>query len=79
MQLKCLTWHCRPRSRPHPTVSLPRFLGRPESSGDPTSGEWLSDFDVFVRQCGVAGGRANGGVGGLAWSVCEGGSAMSPG
>ena len=35
------------------TVSVPRFLGRPESPGDPTIDEWLSDFDVFVRQCGV--------------------------
>ena len=35
------------------TVSLPRFLGRPESPGHPTIDEWLSDFDVFARQCGV--------------------------
>ena len=35
------------------TVSLARFLGRPVSPGDPTIDEWLSDFDVFVRQCGV--------------------------
>ena len=39
------------------TVSLPRFLGRPESPGDPTIDEWLSDFDVFVRQCGVPAGE----------------------
>ena len=30
-----------------------RFLGRPESPSDSTIDEWLSDFDVFVRQCGV--------------------------
>ena len=42
------------------TVNLLRFLGRPESPGEPT--RWLSDFDVFVRQCGVPGG-ASGGVG----------------
>ena len=35
------------------TVSLPRFLGRPESPGDPTIDEWLSDFDVLLRQCDV--------------------------
>ena len=40
------------------TVSLPRFLvGRPELHGDPTIDEWLSDFDVFVRQCGVPAGE----------------------
>ena len=38
---------------PTPAVSLPRFFGRPESPGDPTIDEWLADFDVFVRQCGV--------------------------
>ena len=42
---------------PAPTVSLPRFLGRAESPGDPTMDEWLSDFDVFVRQCGVPAGE----------------------
>ena len=42
-----------------PTVSLTRFLGRPDSPSDPTIDEWLSDVDVFVRQCGVPeGGRA---------------------
>ena len=41
------------RHAPAPTVSLPRFLGRPESPGHPTIDEWLTDFDVFVRQCGV--------------------------
>ena len=41
------------RHAPAPTVSLPRFFGRPESPGDPTMDEWLADFDVFVRQCGV--------------------------
>ena len=55
------------------TVSLPRFLGRPESPGEPTIDEWLFDFDVFVRQCGVP---ASGGVGGLPWWVCEGGSTI---
>ena len=41
-----------------PTVtSLPRFLGRPDSPDDPTIDEWLSAFDVFVRQCGVAEGE----------------------
>ena len=39
------------------TVRLPRFLGRPESLGDPTIDEWLSDFDVFLRQCGVPAGE----------------------
>ena len=40
-----------------PTVStLPRFLGRPDSPGDPTIDEWLSSFDLYVRQCGVAEG-----------------------
>ena len=39
------------------TVSLPRFLGRPESPGDPTIVEGLSDFDFFVRQCGVPAGE----------------------
>ena len=42
---------------PAPTVSLPRFLGRPESPADPTIDEWLSDFDVFVRQCRVPAGE----------------------
>ena len=45
------------RPRPHSTVSLPRFVGHPESPGDPTIDEWLSDFDVFVRQCGVPEGE----------------------
>ena len=45
------------RHAPTTTVSLPRFLGRPESPGDPTIDEWLSDFDVFVRQCGVPEGE----------------------
>ena len=38
-------------------TSLPRFLGRPDSPDDPTIDEWLSAFDVFVRQCGVAEGE----------------------
>ena len=42
---------------PLSTVSLPHFLGRPESPSDPTIGEWLVDFDVFVRQCGVPEGK----------------------
>ena len=37
----------------HTAVSLPRFLGRPQSPSDPTIDQWLADFDVFVRQCGV--------------------------
>ena len=41
------------RHAPILTVSLPRFLGRPESPGGPTIDGWLADFDVFVRQCGV--------------------------
>ena len=45
------------RPAPTPTVSLQRFLGQPESPGDPTVDEWLSDFDVFVRQCGVPEGE----------------------
>ena len=40
-----------------PTDSLPRFLGRPQSPSDPTIDEWLSDFDVFVRRCGVPEGE----------------------
>ena len=38
---------------PTPTISLPRFFGRPESPGELTFDDWLSEFDVFVRQCGV--------------------------
>ena len=44
------------RSAPTPTP-LQRFLGHPESPGDPTVDEWLADFDVFVRQCGVPEGE----------------------
>ena len=40
-----------------PTVSLPRCLGHPESPGDPTIDEWLADFDVSMRQCGVTEGE----------------------
>ena len=40
-----------------PTVSLPHLLGRPQSPSDPTIDEWLSDVDVFVRQCGVPEGN----------------------
>ena len=44
--------------RPAPTPTpLQRFLGHPESPGDPTIDEWLSDFDMFVRQCGVPEGE----------------------
>ena len=65
---------------PTPTISLPRFFGRPESPGELTIDEWLSEFDVFVRQCGVPEGeRASVGVSGLPWWVCEGGSVVSPG
>ena len=46
---------CSPR--PHPTVSLPRFFGRPESPGELTIDEWLSEFDVFVRQFGMPEGE----------------------
>ena len=42
---------------PTPTISLPRFFGRPQSPSDPTIDEWLADFDVFVRQCGVSEGE----------------------
>ena len=42
---------------PTPTISLPRFFGRPQSPSDPTIDEWLADFDVFVRQCGVSDGE----------------------
>ena len=47
----------RYRGCPHPTFSLPRVLGRHESPNNPTIDEWLSDFDVFVRQCGVSEGE----------------------
>ena len=40
------------RPAPAPTP-LQRFLGHPESPGDPTIDEWLLDLYVFVRQCGV--------------------------
>ena len=40
-----------------PTVHFQRFLSHPESPGDPTDDEWLSDFDVFVRQRGVSEGE----------------------
>ena len=42
---------------PAPIISLPRFIGRPQSPGDPTIDEWLSDFDGFMRQCGVSEGE----------------------
>ena len=45
------------RHAPAPTVSLPRFFGRPESPGVLTIDEWLSEFDVLVRQCGVPEGK----------------------
>ena len=41
-----------------PTISLPRFFGRPQSPSDPTIDEWLADFDVLVRQCSVSEGRS---------------------
>ena len=47
------TGKCVAGSRSRSTVSLPHFLGRPQSPSDPTIDEWLSDFDAFVRQCGV--------------------------
>ena len=43
-----------------PTVSLPRFPGRPESPGGRT----------------IDGGKASGGFGGLAWWVCEAGCVL---
>ena len=43
---------------PTPTISLPRFFGRPQSPSDPTIDQWLADFDMFVRQCGVSEGRS---------------------
>ena len=43
---------------PTPTISLPRIFGRPQSPSDPTIDQWLADFDVFVRQCGVSEGRS---------------------
>ena len=47
--------------RPAPApIPLQRFSGDPESPGDPTVDEWLSDFDVSVRQCGVPVVRAGG-------------------
>ena len=46
------------RRAPAPTPTpLQCFLGHPESPGDPTVDEWLADFDVFVRQCGVPEGE----------------------
>ena len=45
------------RHAPTPTVSLPRFFGRPGSPGELTIDEWLSEFDVLVRQCGVPEGE----------------------
>ena len=42
---------------PAPTISLPRFIGRPQSPSDPTIDEWLSEFDGFMRQCGVSEGE----------------------
>ena len=46
------------RQAPTPTISLPRFFGRPQSPSDPTIDEWLADFDVLVRQCSVSEGRS---------------------
>ena len=44
--------------RPAPTPTpLQCFLGHPESPGDPTVDEWLADFAVFVRQCGLPEGE----------------------
>ena len=43
---------------PTPIISLLRFFGRPQSPSDPTFDQWLADFDVFVRHCGVAEGRS---------------------
>ena len=58
--IKALKGVCHP---PPPTVSLLRSLGRPQSPSDPTIDQWLADFDVFVRQCGVSEGEeASGGL-----------------
>ena len=45
------------RPAPAPTP-LQRFLGHPESPGDPTIDEWLLDLDVFVRQWCAGGGAS---------------------
>ena len=45
------------RPAPTPTVHFQRFLDHPESPGDPTVDEWLSDSDEFVRQCDVSQGE----------------------
>ena len=45
------------RHAPIPTVRLLRFFGRPKSPGELAIDEWLSEFDVFVRQCGVPEGE----------------------
>ena len=45
------------RHAPTPTVNLPRFFGRPDSPSELTIDEWLSEFDVLVRQCGVPEGE----------------------
>ena len=42
---------------PAPTVSLPRFLGRPESPSDLTIDQRLADLDVFVLLCRVPAGE----------------------
>ena len=31
-----------------------KCLDCPQSPSDPTIDQWLAEFDVFVRQCGVA-------------------------
>ena len=42
---------------PTPTISLPRVFGRPQAPSDPTIDQWLANFDMFVRQCGVSEGE----------------------
>ena len=54
--IKALQGVCQ-STAPTPTISLPRFFGRPQSPSDPTIDEWLADFDVLVRQCGVSEGE----------------------
>ena len=50
-------FHHQPAATPPPFVSMPRFLGHPELPSDPTIDQWLADFDVFVRKCGVPEGE----------------------
>ena len=40
------------RPSPVPTITLGRFIGHPQRSGDPTLVDWLDDFGVYARQMG---------------------------